>query len=64
MQYINKAKKYFAGHVLFNGATHILAGIGIGLLIARPLAGVHPVRWGLAFLGIGIVGHLWAATQK
>jgi len=43
---------------------HVLGGIGIGFLLAYPVAGVHPVRWGLLFLGLSIAGHVWAGYKK
>ncbi len=47
----------------YNAIVHALGGIGIGFLLAYPLAGSHPVRWGLAFLGLSILGHLWAIKK-
>lgn len=63
-KYCKTAMKYFEKHADFNGLTHILLGIGIGVLLTYPIAGVHPVRLGLVFLALGIAGHIWAATHK
>lgn len=52
---------YFGKHPLHNALSHILIGIGLGMLLTYPMAGAHPVRWGVAFLAVGILGHLWAA---
>lgn len=49
---------YFKKHPSYNSVVHILAGIGIGILVARPFAGTHPVKWGVAFLTLSILGHL------
>jgi len=56
--------RYFAKHVDFNSLTHIFIGMGIGALLTYPVFGVHPVRFGLAFLALGIAGHIWAATHR
>lgn len=61
---MKKLEKYFSKHVYFNGTIHTLAGIGIGILVTYPIIGIHPMRWGLAFLIAGILGHVWAYTQK
>lgn len=57
-------EKYFSKHVFFNSAVHALVGIGVGILLANPFAGVHPIRWGVAFLAVGILGHLYPLTSK
>lgn len=38
---------------------HAIGGIGIGILIASPVAGTHPVRWGAAFIIISLLGHFY-----
>jgi hypothetical protein len=38
----------------------VIAGIGIGFFLTYTVAGIHPVRWGLVFIGIAILGHLRA----
>jgi hypothetical protein len=38
---------------------HALGGIGIGILIASPVAGIHPVRWAAAFITVSLLGHLY-----
>lgn len=62
-KYYKRMMKYFSKNPHFNGLTHVLAGMGIGFLLAYPLAGAHPVRWGVAFLALGLLGHWWAATH-
>ncbi|MBU1472234.1 hypothetical protein KKB64_00400 [Patescibacteria group bacterium] len=39
-----KMKKYFSKYPMFNGAIHVIGGIGIGTLITYPFVGQHPVR--------------------
>ncbi|MDD5147440.1 MAG: hypothetical protein PHV63_02740 [Candidatus Daviesbacteria bacterium] len=56
--------QYFKNHVYYNSAVHILVGIGVGILLTYPLAGAHPVRWGLGFLALGILGHLCPLVKK
>lgn len=64
MKSVKAVMKYFSKHPGFNGTTHVLAGIGIGMLLTYPVAGSHPVRWALFFLVLGLAGHVWAATHK
>lgn len=64
MIYIKKLEKYFSKHVWYAKTVHVISGIGVGILITYPLAGVHPVRWGLALLGLGILGHIWPLMEK
>lgn len=62
-KYYKRAMKYFEKHPNQNGLVHIIGGIGIGFLLTYPLAGDHPVRWGITFLVIAVLGHIWAATK-
>lgn len=62
-KYFKRTKKYFAKHHVFSSLVHALGGIGFGILIARPVAGEHPLRWGVSFLALTLVGHWWAATR-
>ncbi len=65
MQKIYKsAMRFFAKNPHTNAFVHVLGGIGIGFLLAYPVAGAHPVRWGLLFLGLSIAGHVWAGYRK
>jgi hypothetical protein len=54
---------YFKKHPAYHGIVHGIGGIGVGILIASPLAGIHPVRWGVAFMAIALLGHLYAASK-
>ncbi len=64
MRYIKRIQTYFGKHPQYNSVTHVLVGIGVGFLLAYPLAGAHPVRWGAAFLIVSVFLHYWAATNK
>ncbi len=59
-----KMMKYFSKHPHINAKIHVLAGIGIGILVTHPLADPHPVRWGVALIALSLLGHVWAGTQK
>ena len=60
----NKIRKYFTDHPDYNGIVHIIAGMGIGILLTYPLVGVHPVRWSIFFLVLALFGHLYPITVK
>lgn len=47
-------------HPEYNAGVHAIGGVGIGILIAYPVAGIHPVRFGIAFLILSLLGHLYA----
>lgn len=55
--------KYLSQHPLYTACLYFIVGIGFGILISRPL-GVHPVRYGVALLAIGIVGKLYVIMKK
>jgi hypothetical protein len=57
---MGKATAYFRKHIIYTAFVHLIGGIGIGVLITYPLAGIHPVRWGIIFLVIALLGHLYA----
>jgi hypothetical protein len=61
---MGKATAYFKKHIIYTSLVHIIGGIGIGILITYPFAGIHPVRWGLAFLVISLLGYLYAWFAK
>ena len=47
-------------HPAYNATIHALGGVGIGILIASPIAGTHPIRFGLAFIIVSALGHVYA----
>lgn len=53
-------RKYFSKNPDSNSVTHLLLGIGIGVLVTYPYVGSHPVRWGFGFLAAGALGYLMA----
>ncbi|MBI4036576.1 hypothetical protein HY386_01720 [Candidatus Daviesbacteria bacterium] len=59
-----KIESYFAKHVYFNSTVHVLVGMGAGFLLYNVLAAPHPVRWGVLFLSLGILGHLYPLMIK
>jgi hypothetical protein len=58
MKLIDKQMKFFSKHVMFTSIIHATAGIGIGIILARPYDNGHPVQLGILLIAIGIVGHL------
>jgi len=61
---IKNIMKHFSKHPMHNSLIHVVVGAGIGMLLAYPVAGAHPVRWGVALIVVGLLGHVWAGTQK
>lgn len=59
-----KLIQYFSKHPTFNATAHLLLGIGIGILITYPMAGSHPLRWGLSFIGLSALIHIYAYFKK
>lgn len=57
-------EQYFKNHAMYSVVVHVLIGVGVGMLLTYPLAGEHPVRWGVALLVAGVLGHLYPLTQK
>lgn len=64
MEFMEKATVYFKKHPAYNSTVHALGGIGIGIIIASPVAGIHPVRIGVTFLILSFLGHLYALSAK
>ncbi len=56
---MKKALAFAKKHPAYIATIHAIGGIGIGIMIASPIAGVHPIRWGIAFLIISLLGHLY-----
>lgn len=57
---MKKAAAYFKKHPAYNSTIHAIEGIGIGILISSPVAGIHPIRWGIALLILSLLGHVYA----
>jgi hypothetical protein len=64
MKIYKNAMKFFAKYPNQNFFISLIAGIGLGFLLTYPVAGPHPVRWGLVFLLMAAVGFWWAGQQK
>ncbi len=64
MKMLNRMKKYLSRNAGYNAIVHMVLGIGIGFLLTYPLAGTHPVRWGVALIVVGLLGHVYAGMQK
>ncbi len=62
-KYYKRILKFYAKHPIYANAIHVLGGMGLGIMLARPLDGGHPMRWGVAFLVLSVAGHWWAATN-
>lgn len=58
-----KILKYYGKHPLYAVVVNLIIGIGLGILISRPL-GVHPLRSGLAILLVGVLGKLYPLINK
>ncbi len=58
--------KYFKKHPTYVAAIYLLGGIGYGILLARPMFSIHPVRWGIVFIGLAVAGYLygWYASRS
>ncbi len=63
-KYYKQMLKYFSKHPSFNSWTHFAGGLGAGFILTYPLAGTHPVRWGITFLALSLLAHAWASTKK
>ena len=59
-----KVSRYFSHHPVLNALSHLLLGVGIGILITRPLVGIHPIRVAAVFIILGICGHLYPLVKK
>ena len=58
-----KIIKYYSKHPIYSVFVNLVIGIGMGIIVSRPL-GVHPLRFGLAILVIGILGKLYPLVKE
>ncbi|MBI4039735.1 hypothetical protein HY389_00065 [Candidatus Daviesbacteria bacterium] len=61
---LKRINTYFSKHIRYSSAVHLIIGIGIGTLLANPVFNPHPLRWGIALIVVGLVGHLYAGIAK
>ena len=61
---MKSTEKYFKAHPAYNASVHALGGLGVGILITYPFIGPHPLRWGIIFLGLSVLGHLYPILMK
>lgn len=59
IRYMKNALAFAKKNPVYVAVIHAIGGIGIGILIASPVAGTHPVRWGAAFIIVSLLGHLY-----
>ena len=57
---MKKGMAFLKKNPAYNATIHAIGGVGVGILIASPVAGEHPVRWGVALMAISLLGHLYA----
>lgn len=63
-KHIQQIERYLSKYPRYNAVVHAVGGIGVGVLIARPLVGTHPVRWGLMLLVLSVLAHLKPLMMK
>lgn len=61
---MDKVVKYFSKHVGYNSLVHVVAGVGFGVLLTNSYFNPHPMRYGLFFLAVALLGYLYAYTKK
>ncbi|HWA52377.1 MAG TPA: hypothetical protein VG895_04980 [Patescibacteria group bacterium] len=61
---IDKQMKYFSKYPFYNSLVHAAGGIALGIIIARPLDGGHPLQLAAIFFVIAVVGHLIPLFMK
>jgi hypothetical protein len=54
-----KGVKSMAKYPWMNAWAHLVAGVGIGILFARPLAADHPMRWGIGLIIVAVLMHFY-----
>ena len=61
---LKKMLNFAKEHPYYNSFVHLLIGTGFGILITYPYIGDHPVRWGVGFIALGVLGHLYPLFVK
>ncbi len=61
---MEKTMKYFSKYPMFNAIVHASGGIAIGILVARPFDGGHPLQLAAIFAVIALAGHLVPLMMK
>lgn len=56
--------KYFSKYPMFNAVVHLSGGIAVGVLLARPFDGGHPLQLAAIFAAIALVGYLVPMMMK
>ncbi len=59
MNIIKKATSFAKKHPVYVSTIHAIGGIGLGIIIAPLLATLNPTGWGLALIGISLIGHIY-----
>lgn len=59
-----KINAYFKQHVYYSATINFVTGMGVGILVTYPIVGSHPLRFGAAFLTIGVLGYLYPLVSK
>lgn len=59
-----QAEKYFSKHVMYNSFVHLVIGIGLGILLTYPVVGIHPLRWGIGLVVVGLFAHVYPVLGK
>lgn len=61
---VKRVHDYFSENIWYTKLVYMIGGIGVGIIISGPFAGVHPVRWGLAFILLAALLHLYPLLSK
>jgi hypothetical protein len=58
-----KASKPLSQNTTYLTIINLLLGIGLGALLTVPAFLPHTARWGALFVGLGILGYLYASLK-
>lgn len=59
-----KIMKYFSSHPVYTAGIYFLIGAGAGILLTYPFVGVHPIRWGVGLMVLGLLGIAYPMATK